>query len=234
MFRIIFVLDILEGKAVHAIKGERSKYLPVQGSRVCDSVAPLEIVSAVKPPEVYIADLDRLQHRGNNFGLIGNISGKTAVMVDIGAASMEDVETAAAIADTVVVGTETASFELIKKAAQKLGNRINVSIDIKNGRMLTQDSRLMVEPEELVRMLNDYDIGDIIILDLGRVGTGLGVDTDFLGRLVGISEHSILLGGGVRDMDDIEALKGIGVCGALVATAVHNGKIPVEAVRKGI
>ncbi|MBE0521689.1 MAG: phosphoribosylformimino-5-aminoimidazole carboxamide ribotide isomerase [Candidatus Methanoperedenaceae archaeon] len=232
MFRIIFVLDIFEGKAVHAIKGERSKYKPVRGSRVCDSAAPLEIVSAVKPTEVYIADLDRLQHRGNNFELIGAVSKKTATMVDIGAAGMGDVETAAEIAGTVVIGTETASLELIKKAVEKFGKRINVSIDMKNGRMLTQDSGLMVEPEELVRMLNDYDIGDIIVLDLGRVGTGMGVDIDFLGRLVRISEHSILLGGGVRDMDDIEELKGIGVSGALVATAIHSGAIPLEIIRK--
>ena len=234
MFRIIFVLDLLDGKAVHAIKGERSKYRPVHDSRVCDSAAPLDIVSIVTPAEVYIADLDKLQSRGNNFELIGWVSKKTATMVDIGVENMGDVGKAVGISDTVVVGTETASLDLIKKAAQKFGNRINVSVDIKNGKVLTKDAGLMLEPEELVRMLNDYDIGDIIILDLDRVGTGMGIDTDFLRRIVGISGHSILLGGGVKDMDDIYALEEIGVRGALVATAVHNGNIPVEAVRKGI
>ena len=234
MFRIIFVLDLLDGKAVHAIKGERSKYRPVQDSMACDSAEPLDIVSTVEPLEVYIADLDRLQGRGNNFGLIRQVSKKTATMVDIGVENMDDVEKAVGISGTVVVGTETASLDLIKTAAQKFGNRINVSVDIKNGKVLTKDAGLMLEPEELVRMLNDYDIGDIIILDLDRVGTGMGIDTDFLRRIVGISRHSILLGGGVKDMDDIYALEEIGVRGALVATAVHNGNIPVEAVRKGI
>ena len=234
MFRIIFVLDLLDGKAVHAIKGERSKYRPVHGSVVCDSAAPLDIVSSVKPVEVYIADLDRLQGRGDNFKLTGLVSEKTATMVDIGVENMGDVNKAAEISGTVVVGTETASLDLIKKAAQKFGNRINVSVDIKNGRVLTKDAELMLEPEELVRMLNDYDIGDIIILDLDRVGTGMGIDTDFLKRLVEISRHSILLGGGVKDMDDIYLLEKIGVRGALVATAVHNGNIPVEGVRKEI
>ena len=234
MFRIIFVLDLLDGKAVHAIKGERSKYRPVQGSEVCDSAEPLDIVLTVKPIEVYIADLDRLQRQGNNFELIGAISKKTATMVDIGVENMDDVEKAVGISGTVVVGTETASLDLIKTAAQKFGNRINVSVDIKNGKVLTKDAGLKLEPEELVSMLNDYDIGDIIILDLDRVGTGMGIDTDFLRKIVGISGHSVLLGGGVKDMDDIYALEEIGVSGALVATAVHNGNIPVEAVRKGI
>jgi len=70
MFRIIFVLDILNGTTVHAVRGERSKYRPVTGSRVCASSSPLEIISTLAPREVYIADLGRLQHQGDNFELI--------------------------------------------------------------------------------------------------------------------------------------------------------------------
>jgi len=50
MFRIIFVLDILNGTTVHAVRGERSKYKPVTGSRVCDSSSPLDIISALAHP----------------------------------------------------------------------------------------------------------------------------------------------------------------------------------------
>ena len=120
MFRIIFVLDLLNGKAVHAIKGERSKYRPVHGSVVCDSAAPLDIVSSVKPVEVYIADLDRLQNKGDNFELTGLVSEKTATMVDIGVENMGDVNKATEISGTVVVGTETASLDLIKKGGAEV------------------------------------------------------------------------------------------------------------------
>ncbi len=113
MFRIIFVLDILKGNAVHAISGERAKYQPIQ-SKVCSSSNPLEIVSELKPAEIYIADLDRLQHFGNNFELIKKISAKAKTMVDIGAENMDDVRKCAEIAKTVILGTETASLDLIK------------------------------------------------------------------------------------------------------------------------
>ena len=117
MFRIIFVLDVHKGTAVHAIRGERSKYQPVTGSKVCNSSAPLEIIQVLSPREVYIADLDRLQHQGDNFELIEKISGKTRTMADIGAENMNDIEKCAKISDTVILGTETASFDLIEKAA---------------------------------------------------------------------------------------------------------------------
>ena len=231
MFRIIFVLDILDGKAVHAIRGERTKYQPIKGSQICDSSNPLDIISELNPKEVYIADLDRLQDLGDNFSLIKEISEMTRTMVDIGINSRDDVEKCAEIADNIILGTETASLELLENAVKKFPGRINVSIDMKNGKVLTKDGRLDVEPEELIEKLTDYDIKDIIILELTRVGTSAGIDAAFLKEIAGLSKHDVLVGGGIKDMDDIEALKKIGIGGALVATAVHNGKIPVHLIR---
>jgi phosphoribosylformimino-5-aminoimidazole carboxamide ribotide isomerase len=230
MFRIIFVLDILNGNAVHAVRGERAKYQPVKGSVVCSSSAPLDIISAVMPREVYIADLDYLQHTGNNFEFIGKISEMTKTMVDIGPENMDDVEICARIADTVITGTETASLDLIAAAAKRFPGRINVSIDLKNGMVLTKDRELAMNPGELVKKLNGYDIKDIIILELSKVGTSAGIDVGFLKEIAASSNHNVLVGGGIRDMDDIHALEKTGVSGALVATALHNGKIPVELI----
>jgi phosphoribosylformimino-5-aminoimidazole carboxamide ribotide isomerase len=230
-FRIIFVLDILKGTAVHAIRGERSKYQPVAGSMLCNSSAPLDIIQVLSPREVYIADLDRLQHQGDNFELIEKISGKTRTMADIGAQNLNDVEKCAKIADNVILGTETASFDLIEKAAVQFPGRINVSIDMKDARVLTKDRNMDVEPVELVKRLNDHDIRDIIVLELTRVGTGAGIDEDFLKDIAAVSSHNVLVGGGIKDMDDIESLEHNGISGALVATAVHNGKIPADIIR---
>ncbi len=231
MFRIIFVLDILNGNAVHAVRGERAKYQPVSGSRICDSSSPLDIISALAPKEVYVADLDRLQHLGDNFELIQKISAMAKTMVDAGVEDMDDIEKCLKIADTAILGTETASLELIKEAAEKFSGRISVSIDIKNGIVLTKDRKMAIEPKKLVKLLNDYDIKDLIILELNKVGTGAGIDAGFLKEVAGLSNHDVLAGGGIRDLDDINALKKIGIIGALVATAVHNGRIPVEVIQ---
>jgi phosphoribosylformimino-5-aminoimidazole carboxamide ribotide isomerase len=219
---------MLNGSAVHAIRGDRSKYQPVQGSMICDSSHPLDIISALRPCDVYIADLDRIQHLGDNFELIEKISSKTRTMVDTGVENMKDIEKCARISDTVIVATETASFDLIENAGKRFPGRINVSIDMRNGRVLTKDKKMEVAPDELVKLLDGFDIRDIIVLELSKVGTGAGIDVDFLQKIVRASSHNILAGGGIRDMSDIEVLKKIGVSGALVATAVHNGKIPME------
>jgi len=230
MFRIIFVLDILNGSVVHAVKGERSKYKPIQDSMICDSSDPFEIISELKPRELYIADLDHIQDIGDNLEIINIISGKTKTMVDIGVKDMDDVKKCAEIADTVIIGTETASFEVIEYGALLFPERINVSIDIKNGSVLTKDKTMEVRPEDLVRRMNEIGIKDIIILDLGKVGTSTGIDEVFLRKIAEISTHNILVGGGIKNLDNIEILEKSGISGALVATALHNGNIPIRFI----
>ena len=230
MFRIIFVLDLLDGSVVHAVKGERSKYKPIHGSMICDSSDPFEVISAVNPREIYIADLDHIQEIGDNFEIIKKISGKTKTMVDIGVKNMDDVKKCAQIADTVIIGTETASFEVIEKASIEFPKRINVSIDMKNGYVLTKDTTMEMRPEDLVRRMNKIGIKDIIILDLGKVGTSAGIDEILLKKIAEISIHKILVGGGIKDVNDIETMGRLGVGGALAATAIHNGKIPISFI----
>jgi phosphoribosylformimino-5-aminoimidazole carboxamide ribotide isomerase len=87
------------------------------------------------------------------------------------------------------------------------------------------------DPFEIVKILNRFDLQDIIILDLDRVGTTSGVDSQFLSKIASMSEHNVLLGGGVRNIEDIETLEKIGLEGALVATALHNGSLPLEKVQ---
>jgi len=63
------------------------------------------------------------------------------------------------------------------------------------------------------------------------VGTSCGLDREFLEKAASISNHPLILGGGVKDVEDLETLEDLGFRGALVATAVHDGSIPLEMVR---
>ncbi len=235
MFRIIFVLDIFNRTVVHAQGGDRSEYKPVHfSSHICNSSDAKDIVETVKPREVYIADLNNLEKIGKrekNFELIAAVADRAETMLDPGIVKPEDAEDVLEIVHTAILGTETASLETIRELANKYPGRITVSIDKKDGKILTTDPEMPDDPIEIVTMLNELELKDIIILDLDRVGTSSGVDSQFLSKIVSISRHSVLLGGGVRNADDIGILEKIGIKGALVATALHNGSIPMELVQ---
>jgi len=235
MFRIIFVLDIYNRTVVHAQGGNRRNYQPVHmSSAVCTTSGPLEVIDAVKPKEVYIADLNILQGTGThdiNSDVIRSVSRKVKTMLDPGISSLPDVTGALSLADTVVLGTETASLDTISCAASEFPGRVNVSIDVKNGRILTRDSSMPDDPFKIVELLNDMEVMDLIILDMDRVGTSSGVDAQLLSKLVSHSTHDVLLGGGVKGPEDIKTLKDIGIKGALVATALHNSAIPLTMIQ---
>jgi len=232
MFRIIFVLDILNGKVVHAVKGEREKYGPVHNfSKVCESSDPLHIVDDLSPRELYIADLNRLEGSGNNDEVIEQLDWKTSLMLDLGASNMDDVHLGQEMAGSVILGTETATFDLVESASSFYPRSINLSIDIKGGNILTNEPAFDIPPIDLIKMLNGYDINDLVILELSKVGTSSGINTEFLEQVVDHSDHNILLGGGIRNTDDISHLKNIGLAGVLVATSVHNGALPLDMIR---
>ncbi|WP_406660716.1 HisA/HisF-related TIM barrel protein [Methanolobus sp. ZRKC3] len=235
MFRIIFVLDIFNRTVVHAQGGDRSEYKPVHfTSRICNSSDANDIVETIRPKEVYIADLNILENIGKrekNFEVISAVANKANTMLDPGIVEPANADDVLEIVQTVILGTETASMDTIREVASAYPGRVTVSIDKKHGRILTKDPTMPDDPIEIVTMLNDLKLKDIIILDLDRVGTASGVDSQFLSKIVSISEHNVLLGGGVRNVEDIETLEKIGIKGALVATALHNASIPLELVQ---
>lgn len=232
MFRIIFVLDILNGKVVHAVKGEREKYGPIHNfSKVCESSDPLQVVYDLSPKEIYIADLNRLEDSGNNDEVVRQLGWKTSLMLDLGASTMDDVHLGQELAGSIILGTETATLELVESASSFYPRSINMSIDIKDGNILTNEPAFNIPPIDLIQMLNGYDINDLIILELSKVGTSSGINTEFLEQVVDHSDHNILLGGGIRNTDDISHVKDIGLAGVLVATSVHNGALPLDMIR---
>ena len=232
-FRLIFVMDLLDGVVVHAKRGEREKYVPIHRfSSIVTSSDPARVIETIKPKEVYIADLNRLMNTGNNRPILKDLRTRNMdlrIMLDYGVKGMEDLKEAvdAEMADKFVLGTETISIELLEEASKSdIITDICISLDLFNNEVLTSDTRMKIDPLRLIKELNKFPVRDVIVLELNRVGTKSGIDFEFLARAVELSEHDILCGGGVRNCEDVHKMAAIGVKGALVATAVHDGSIP--------
>jgi len=226
-------MDLLDGVVVHAKRGERAKYVPIHRfSAIVTSSDPARVLETIKPKEVYIADLNRLMSTGNNRPILKDLRTRNMdlrIMLDYGVKGMEELKEAidAEMADKFVLGTETISIELLEEASKSdIITDICISLDLFNNEVLTSDTRMKIDPLRLIKELNKFPVRDVIVLELNRVGTKSGIDFEFLARAVELSEHDILCGGGVRNCEDVHKMAEIGVKGALVATAVHDGAIP--------
>jgi phosphoribosylformimino-5-aminoimidazole carboxamide ribotide isomerase len=135
----------------------------------------------------------------------------------------------------LIVGTETLqTTAFVEEAVKRFGgDHVIISLDMKNGILLTKDGfDWSGDPLSLVQKFEDMGVEGVIVLDLARVGSGLGVDTALIEELIEETMVDVYVGGGVRGMADLVELRSLGVEGVLVATALHNGKISIEDLKK--
>jgi len=212
--RVVGVIDLVAGAAVHAVRGERERYRPIGD--------PLAIARGFRLEELYVADLDAIAGTGANNAIIAALAREARVMVDAG---VSEPEQARALLDLgvhrVVVGTETLADA---DAFDGLPDAV-LSVDLRDGSTLSLDPRLAGRSAlDAVARLHHTGLREVIVLDLARVGSGAGPDTASIAEIhAAFPELELLAGGGVRDADDMRALADAGAAGALVATALHRG-----------
>lgn len=218
---IYFVIDVRGGKVVIGEKGERDRYEDIHRRSILLDRSDVEyVVNKIKPRNLYVADLDRIEGTGNNIDVIEKIDVEKLI-ADCGFKSIDETIN---LKFTPVLGTET--FNVLEL---KDGDFI-VSVDLKDG--LLDKSGRFKSLEEMLSYLNSFRLSGVLILPIHSVGT-LHYDFKTLEKALDISDHKILTGGGFKTMQDLYMAKNLGVSGVLIATAVHKGLIDVDIVRRG-
>jgi phosphoribosylformimino-5-aminoimidazole carboxamide ribotide isomerase len=231
--KIIPVLDLLDGIAVHAMRGERNKYRPLE-SVLSPSPDPLELAKAFDSwgfNELYIADLDAILKDEEDFSVFTRIASETglSLMVDAG---ISDLGRAGRVlkagASNIIIGTETLTdLDFAGEAVQTLGeDRVIVSVDLKEGALLSRSEAIRsMDPLRLVEALEERGIARVIVLDLARVGSEQGVNMGVVEEVLGKTGVEVITGGGMRGIGDLKQARGLGVSAALIATVLHTGKL---------
>ena len=239
LMRIVGVIDVRNGRAVHARGGRRQEYIPVgsaAGERIDgDPVALARVyVDVLGVGELYLADLDTIASgpAAMNVEAIRNVAALgVPVWVDAGVATPA---TARAViesgAATVIVGLETLPrLDALREIVDTVGGqRAAFSVDLRNGVpiMPATVGHGQLNAADLVRHAAGSGVGTIIVLDLARVGMGAGVDVEQIAAARSAAPGvALFAGGGVRNSEDLDQLAAAGCDGALVATALLSGAL---------
>ncbi len=213
--------DLKSGKIVHGKSGMRDSYVPVT-SLHADTAEPVGFIEQIKPRFLYIADLDRICGNGDHDALIPALAELTGrILLDRGCKGPDDMPDIPGV--SMIVGTETAADTLAQFTKGVL------SVDIKNDLVIPWNS----DPVTFLSSCNRYRFEMVILLDIGRVGTGRGLDKEMLSTFRAAYLGPLLWGGGVSSEEDLVLLEKAGFDGAIIATAVHTGVIPIEYIRRG-
>ncbi|MCI0639496.1 MAG: HisA/HisF-related TIM barrel protein [Gemmataceae bacterium] len=244
MIQIVPVLDLLGGQVVRGMAGRRQEYRPIV-SRLCTSSEPLPIARAFRAQfgldTLYLADLDSILFQPSEPRPSG--SGKAPALslyrelqddgftlcVDAG---VRDAASARPIAeagvDTIVAGLETLDGPAtLRELVQYYGaERIVFSLDLKEGKPLAAPN-WGSDPQRIAETALGCGANRFIVLDLARVGVGCGTGTEAICAWLSKRwpDLRVTAGGGLRSIDDIQRLAQCGVSTALVASALHDGRI---------
>jgi phosphoribosylformimino-5-aminoimidazole carboxamide ribotide isomerase len=237
--RVIPVIDLKSGAAVHAVRGERERYRPLSSEIIAGS-DPIRVARAVRErfglEELYVADLDAIAGGPVHEELVAALAAEARMTVDAGVTEAAAVRRLLGLgAARVVIGTETLADQaaLERLRAELPDAPLALSLDLRSGRVLSKDPELArLEAAEALVQLEHCDVREVIVLDLARVGSGEGPDVALMRELHARSpELELLAGGGVRNVGDLRALAEAGAAGALVATALHGGAIGADELR---
>jgi phosphoribosylformimino-5-aminoimidazole carboxamide ribotide isomerase len=237
-FQVIPVLDLKSGRAVAAVAGQRDHYQPVR-SILHPTPDPLELACAMQRAlglrSLYLADLDCIAGNAPDVALYENlISAGFHLIVDAG---LRNLRSAGAVLDldrsstTIVAGLETLEGpRALSKIVAKLGaERTILSLDLVNGRprVATPGAWRSDIPLEIAHEAIEQGVRHLLLLDLARVGTGSGLGTlSLLSQIrAACPDVHVSAGGGISSISEVLELRNSGASAALVATALHDGRI---------
>jgi HisA/HisF family protein len=221
--QVIPVLDLRDRMVVRAHMGQRDRYRPIE-TPLSSTSDPVDVARGLLSlhsfETIYIADLDAIEGKGSNDIALAQLRHAfpgVKLWVDNGIADADQVRRRLADgADALVLGSESqADARLVHELAAD--PRVILSLDFRG--------TAFAGPPELLAESSHWPCR-LIVMTLARVGSGAGPDLE---RLSEISARApgrlIYAAGGVRDAEDLAALRRLGIAGALVATSLHDGRL---------
>jgi phosphoribosylformimino-5-aminoimidazole carboxamide ribotide isomerase len=237
---ILPVLDLMDGRIVRGIAGRRDTYRPIR-SALCRDAEPESVARALVAhfgfQHSYIADLNAISGAEPAWDTYRQLAScGLELWIDAG---LRGVERALALAafepcdmqlHAIIAGLESVPDpDTLADLLACVGPRRFVfSLDLHGGQPWNRAPAWQTfSPDAILQLALRIGIQRYTILDLADVGMGRGVSTETLCRtLRRRAPHvQITSGGGVRDMQDVQAALAWGCDFVLVASALHDGRI---------
>jgi phosphoribosylformimino-5-aminoimidazole carboxamide ribotide isomerase len=225
-------IDLMGGRIVQLVQGKELKLA------FDDFEHWIERFS--KYPMVQLIDLDAAMRQGSNRALIEQIAQRLPCQVGGGIGSVDRArEVLAAGARRVIIGSalfDAAGLtkehlvrgDFAHELADAVGaERLVFSVDTREGRIAIKGWKQQVDltPEIAMTALEPY-CAAFLYTHIDREGTMQGFPLDVARRLRGITERQLIVAGGIREQQEIDALSAMGV-DAVAGMAVYLGRLAV-------
>lgn len=230
-------IDLYDGKVVRLYKGNY-KEMTVYDS---DPLRVAQKFAAEGAEYLHMVDLmGAKEGRTCDFDMVGQIAAKTDLHIEIGG-GIRDEDTIKRYIDAgverVILGTAAVSKpDFLKQMTEKFSDYIAVGIDIRDNMVAingwTECSG--VTCDQMFSLISELGISRVICTDISKDGAMKGTNRSLYASLLEKYPVNIVASGGVSSLEDIAALKEMGLFGAIIGRAYYTGAISLsEAIRIG-
>lgn len=221
---ILPAIDLKGGQCVRLFKGDFATAHKVAE----DPGQTAEMFRECGASYIHVVDLDgSLQGKCVNEAAIRAIL-QAGVPVELGGGvrNMQTIEYLLNLGiSRVILGSAALKDpDFTQEAVQRWGAAIAVGIDAKEGYVAAEGwlETSNVSYLDLARRMEQMGVNNLIFTDIGRDGTLSGPNLQQLGALSQAVSCNITASGGVKDIEDIRALKEMGLYGAIAGKAIYS------------
>jgi phosphoribosylformimino-5-aminoimidazole carboxamide ribotide isomerase len=227
-FTVIPSIDLKGGQVVRLWRGEMDR-ATVYGS---DPAAAARAFEAEGAQIIHVVDLD-----GAIAGAPRNMESIRAIRAAVGCGLdvSGGLRTAASVRAAIAAGANYVSIgsaaildpPMLAEACREYPGRVFGSLDVREGRLAIkgwhETSQLVVA--EALERFQRVGIAAVILTDISRDGTQIGVDIEMYGTVARTSGTPVIASGGVARLDDVVALSRLfrrGIVGVITGRALYE------------
>jgi len=237
--QLIPAIDLMDGKIVRLSRGEAKTAKTYEDK----FGTPLEAAKRWQNEgagKLHIIDLDAAFSDGNNHQVIVEIAKNIALPIQVGG-GIRSYETAEKLLKTgitqVILGALAFSDEsAIGKIQKQFGaESVIVALDNRDGRIMVEGWKTATATtvQEALVKFSALGVQRFLITSIAQDGMLSGPDLKTLTQAVKYPEAKVIAAGGIGSINDLVALKRIGVEGAVIGKALYEGRFTLkEAIQK--
>lgn len=229
---VLPAIDLFEQKAVRLYKGE-------YGKMTVYSDDPPKLAKTFREAGaewLHMVDLEGAKYGGTpNFDIAAKIVRTGGLLVELGG-GIRDEETIQRYLDAgvtrVILGTAAANnIRFVEEMVSKFGRAIAVGVDLRDGMVAVKGwtETTGLSGTEFCASLQGIGVSTVICTDIARDGAMAGANRTLYRELTEAFSMDFIASGGVSSLEDVTALKEIGLYGTIVGKAYYTGAIDLAA-----
>ncbi len=235
---IIPAIDLKNKKCVRLYKGEYEKS-EIYNEDPIQQALEFEKMGFKK---IHIIDIDAATNNtSENKDIIIQIKNKTSIDIQLGGGirSCDQIKFwfNKGIDNLIIGSMATEEPDKLAETIYEFPNKILVAIDDKNNMPMIAgwSKKSNINKDNLLTFYDQKKIRGYVFTDVNRDGTLLGLNMEKIKEFVNKTKHKVIVGGGVKDMQDINGLSLLkikNIEGVIVGKAYYNQTIDLSTLFK--